>query len=667
MKSIRIAMLGLACAAFAMPAFAQRDSYMCYKSKVVSTNFAGGTLFLDDILTGDNPQELDALSGLAGVEGSYAAGKAKELCVPTDVNGAGIADASTGYLTYSVKRAGDGVCTNDIAIPCDEDGDCIGGTCTISDAFDKKSSDALSIAVADGFVTLPVDFGKELTVMVPSSVDPVSFQPPPSDKEAYKCYSVKATKASCVGGNNDGESCKDNSTCSAGGGVCTANAKFPKQTHPSGLSASIEDSIGDNADPSHPERTLSLSKLKTFCQAVDTKEVGAAVEGRNAEQAGLLCYAGKAAKAACEGGANDGAVCKSDTDCTGGICRAEPKSTGGLGLKVANELGNSTVDAAKDAVLCVQACRNYEPGNFTDFVAHVSHLSIGATSDPNSPLFGLPRGVDVDNNPLTSAPFDQTDGIDNGLGVALIQGLLNPLLQDELDAGGFSLLFQASQFANGAVTISGFSAPLADNPGCSGGDPNSPPLDPANPADPCTYDLTGLGSTCVAASSNIQIGVTISGFTSGVAGTASAAGGGPGNSFTLPLDFGGQSFEITAQNVKVDADITHDGADLQVIKGVLGGAVDKQALVDAISALPNACVGGANDGLACTTNANCPGGTCALSEDIPFTSAGLASTISSGFPGDINLNGNADPADPNNPNEALSIGLGFQATSANYR
>lgn len=663
MKSIRIAMLSLACAAFAMPAFAQRDSYMCYKAGVVSSNFAGGTVFLDDILTGDNPQELDALSGLAGVEGSYAAGKAKELCVPTEVNGGGIDDGATGYLTYSVKRAGDGVCTNDIAIPCDEDGDCVGGTCTVSDAFNKKAPEALSIAVGDGFVNLPVDFGKELTVMVPSSVDPATFQAAPSNKEAYKCYSVKATKATCVGGTGDGESCKDSSTC--GGGTCTPNAKFPKQTHPSGLAVSINDTIGDNADPSNPARPLGLSKLKSFCQAVDTKKVGAAVEGRNAEQAGLLCYAGKAAKAACDGGSNEGAPCGEDADCTGGICRPEPKSTGALGLKVANALGQSTVDASKDAVLCVQACRAYEGSSYTDYMAHVSHLAIGAVG--TGPLAGLARGVDVDQNPATKSPFSAgADGIDNmleGLG-----GFLNTLLQEQLDTGGFSLLFQASQFANGPVTITGFSAEQADNASCAGGDPNSPPIDPADPSDPCTYDLSGIGTSCVPATSDISLGVTISGLTPGVPGTASAAGGGPGNNFTISVGFGGAEFAITAQNVLVDADITHDGADLEIIRGVLGGAVDKQALVDAVASLDNQCVNGPNDGITCTSSAQCtPGGSCVLADGIPFDSAGLSDFINTSFPGDIDINANADPYDPNNPKEAVSIGLGFQATKANYR
>lgn len=663
MKSFRIAMMGLACVALATPAFAQRDSFMCYKGKVVSSDFTGETVYLDDILIGNSPQGIDALSGLAGVAGGYAVSKVKDLCVPTDVNGAGITDPAIGYLSLAVKRAADGVCSNDAGLACDEDNECPGGTCTLTDAFDKKAAEALSIFVGDGFVNLPVDFGKELTVMVPSTVNTGVFLPPPSDEEHYKCYSVKATKATCVGGTNVGESCKDSTTCT-GGGVCTPNAKFPKQTHPSGLSASIEDSIGDNADPSDPERTLALSKLKTFCQAVNKKRAGGGTELSNEEQAGLLCYGGKPAKASCEGGADHGAICKEDADCDGGLCRAEPKSTGGLGLKVANQFGNFTVDAAKDDVLCVAACRGYLSEDFSDYMAHVTNLAIGAVG--SGPLAGLARGVDVDNNPATWAPFNvPSDGIDNQLqGLASI---LNPLLQEQLDTGGFSLLFQADDFANGPVTISGFSAELAGNPGCAAGDPNNPPLDPGLPSDPCTYDVTGIGTTCLPAASNIELGVTVASFTPGVPGVATAIGGGPGNNFTISVGFGGNDFEITAQNVKVNATITHDGADLEEIKGVLGGAVDKATLIDAVGTLPNQCVGGANEGDVCTSDAQCTGGNCYITDGIPFTAAGLASFISVAFPGDINISGDNDPADPNNPNEAVSIGLGFRASEANFR
>ncbi len=280
-------------------------------------------------------------------------------------------------------------------------------------------------------------------------------------------------------------------------------------------------------------------------------------------------------------------------------------------------------------------------------------------------------GVNVDGLP-TCQPAGCTPalGVDNALALPLLTGIINPLLEEQIETGSINLLFQLEQLADGNVTISGFLGELASPTGCTAGDPNNPPVDPGNPADPCNYlaDISSftnpLRTNCTEQEALISLDVSLSG--TGSTPSATAQGGGAGSDFSLSIPLGGQSFQITAQNVLVDATITHDGSDVSEIAGVLGGGVNHAALVAAVGSIPGECSGGSNDGGVCSNDAQCPGGSCALSEDVPFSPEALAQTIGLLIPPDLDL----DPGDSPGTNgacpacESVSLNLAFEATEA---
>jgi len=667
MRVLRAAFAGLVCAAVATPAFAQRDPFMSYAVKPTKDQPAYGKTvdtkklfaFFNDVLEPGNPQDL-AGADVPGGENSFQVKKVKALCAPADVSGAAPTDADTHYVAYQVS-AQKGYCLNDFAIPCKENADCGMGTCALVDKFDKKSVRNTSVRIGDDFVDLRVDFAKELMALVPATYDGAAHQGVPAGEEHYKCYAVKPTKASCVGGSNNGQSCKDVTNC-PGGGTCVKNPKFPKETHPSGLSASITDQFTGLSDPTDPEKTFVLSKLAMFCQATDQKLASLPDEFRSEQQAGLICYKGKAVKLACDGGSKDNLPCKKDIDCDGNPCREEPKfdkaNPALLGRYVEDGLFEHRLEVAKEDVFCMPACRGMSFDYFNGLASHITHLALGPNGAPAA-LNGLPRGVNVDGDLGTWVPNDEdpTGGIDNmlqGLG-----GILNPLLTEQLDTGGFTLLFQASALANGSVTISGFTGELADDPGCPVGTPPAA-IDPGNPATPCNYTTVAYDTrgTCDDRPI-ISLDVNVSG--AETAPTATASGGGPGNNFTLDIPFGDEAFQITAENVIVQATITHNLVGIDEIKGVLGGGVNHANLVAAVGALPNSCNGGANDGDECVNNAGCPGGTCELVGG--FTAANLAAFIQGAFPPDLDLHPLEDGI--YDARESVSIGLLFRATKAN--
>ena len=674
MRVLRTVLAVGVCALVASPALAVRDHYMCYKAKQTKDQPRFGKTdltkklyaALDDILDPNNTQDLDPNS-VPGVSTTVQMKKVKDLCLPAALDGFAFEDVDTSYVMYQVKSQ-KGQCSGDAAIPCKEGKDepCIeaaAGVCVGIPKFDKKDPQNTGVRLVDRYVDVRVDFAKEVMALVPSNADSGSFPGAPVGKEHFKCYSVKPAKSSCVGGDDDGETCKDSSTC-GGGGSCVKNLKFPKETNPDGIFASFEDGVTPIFDGSDPEKALALSKLKMFCQATDKKLVGDGIELRNEQQAGLLCYAAKAAKAACDGGDNDNLPCKKDVDCPDGSCRVEPKldkkDSAVIGTYVEDELFEHRLDINKEDMFCTTACRGYENFAFNDLVAHVTSLQFAP----------LDVGVNIDGL-STCAPSgcNPALGVDNQLGNALLSGIVNPLLAEQLDEGSINVMFQLEELVDGNVRIAGFLGELDATPGCAVGDANNPPIDPGNPSDPCNYiaDLDGftdgLRTTCTE-DPLIALDVTLAG--TGTTPSASASGGGPGSNFTLDIPLGDDTFTVTAQNVLVDATLTHDGSDISEITGVLGGGVNHALLVTAIASLPSECFGGTFDGEPCVSSATCGGGSCQLSDTVPFSSQDLALVVSGGIPPDLDLDPNDAPGtNPGCPAcESVSLNLQFTATEA---
>lgn len=662
----------------AHPAWAQRDHFMCYAAKQSKGFPAFGKVepkkvyaALDDVLGLSNPQGLNP-ADFPGSAGTYQIKKIKDVCLAANKNGEGVSDPDAALVAYQVSPQ-KGQCDGDPAIPCKKDEDCgVSGPCSALGKFDKKNPKNQSVRVGDQLVDLRVDFGKEVMALIPADRSTSGFAPSAPGGEHYKCYSIKPTKSSCVGGGNAGGFCKKaGSVEGCPGGMCVANPKFPKETHPSGLGASFADEVSAFFDPADPEKPIVLGKLRMFCQATDKKLVANAVELRDDQQAGLLCYSGKTSKLACNGGPRDNEPCKKDTDCPIGACRPEglfdKKNSELLGNFVKDQMFDHRLDVAKEGVFCIPACRGIEDFQLNSLVSHVTHLSLGPAGGP---LAGLPRGMNVDNNGATSAPADAGDGIDNqlqGLG-----GLLNGLLQEQLDEGGINLLFQLSSLtAPGSARVTGFTGSMASPAGCTVGTPPAP-RDPGNSATPCNYTGSRSSFTVDGADSCEQKGIISLDLTSSFvnANEFTLSGGGPGNQFSLALPFAGASFSITAKNVVVSATVQHDGSSVNQIRGVLGGGINHAALVAAVAALPNSCNGGPNDGQTCNVASDCPSGVCELL--LGNTADDLSTVIGILFPPDLDLDPDVDGLLFNFeteefepiPQESVSVGLLFRSTKA---
>lgn len=679
---------------------AARDPVFCYAIKASRGFDAFGKtdatkrVFarVNDVMTPANPQGL--LPGdVPGVDFTYQVRKVRDVCMPAQVDGRAIHDPDTSWLSYQFKQER-GSCDGDPAVPCRKDDDCVaagaGTLCTafkdlIPAKFDKKDPTNLSVRVVDAYSDVRLDFSKEALLYSPATVGSASHLGVPAGAESYKCYSIKPTKKVCAADSplsgSAYQPCKREDDC---GGVhrvtsfCETLPKFPKQTHPDGLSVSLTNAFHSIIGPDEPPKAFELRKLRHFCQATGTKIVGELESPAIDPQAGLLCYQVKLAGAKCAANAPRNALkaCKNEEQCGGErrvttYCekkvdpKFDKKDPNVLAQYMEDGFFQHRLDVAKEFVMCSPACREPSEFELNDLVSHITHLALGPNG-AHSALAGLPRGVNVDGDIDTYSPFDQdpTGGIDNAL--QGIGGLLNGLLQEQLDDGGFTLLFQASELANGPVRISGFTGDLASPAGCPLGTPPAA-LDPGNPATPCNYVANRSSFTwdfsgdCLPRAL-ISLDVDVNGAES--TPTATAIGGGPGTSFSLNIPFGDQDFSITAENVLVEAEITHDGSGIDMIRGVLGGGVNQQVLVDTVATLPNSCAGGVNEGNPCETNADCPSSICELLGG--FTAANLSEFIYFSFPPDLDLDPNVDGNHPFVPaeNESVSIGLLFRATKA---
>ena len=712
----------------------QRDSVMCYKIKPTKSACNGGSndgapckkddecpsgvcerlpkfvkginVGLDDTLDPNNIQGLDP-AAFPGEDFTYDVKKVKEVCAPAILDGAAIGDPNgidgTHWIMYQIKQS-KGVCGGDSGRACKKLDDClscaVSGPCFEFDSkFDKKDPRNTGVRIRDAFNDIRVDFGKEDMLMAPASEDSAGFLSPPSSSEFYKCYKVKPSKGVCTGGPIEGEACKKDVDCN--GGTCVKPPKFPKETHPDGLSASIVDQFTTLQDPNDPEKTFDVRKIKMFCQAVDKKSLHVPEDLRIAEQAGLMCYQVKGSKKKCAATSPLNALksCKKEEQC-GGIKKVtqlcveldskfDKKDPAVLGRYVQDDIFSlgHRLDVAKEDLFCTPGCRGFGDFELTNLHAHVTGLALGLDGNPGS-------GVDVDGNAGTCAPASNcSGGIDNQL--AAISGILNPVIVEQLESASLKLLFQADDLINGSTIISGFTGALAAAPGCAAGDPNDPntyPVDPGNPADPCDYTADAssffpdVRSTCKE-NALISLPVDITG--ADTAPSATATGGGPSSSFTLNLPFGDGNFTVTAAGVKVDADITHDTTDISEITGVLGGAVEHAVLVEAVASIQDTCIGGPNDQQDCepTDIGTCPApGSCQLSDSIPFNSESLAAFIQGSFPPDLdfgpggNCIGGSNASEPCDvladcpdqsggtscdPRESISLGLQFTATEAN--
>lgn len=682
MKTLCAALLLAASLIGASPVLAELENYMCYRVKPS----AGAERFgkteatqrvyvaLDDSLALANPQGLDP-NAIPGTPGTYQAKKVTEICLPASVDGHPAGGDGAMRVMYQL-RSQRGHCADDPAVGCRRDVHCapdgsVG--CVAIPRFQNREPRNQSVRVVDAHVDLRLDFSREAMALLPASGVPAALGDwigVPESGDVLKCYFVKPTRASCVGGAHAGEGCRRDGDCPDG--VCGLNLKFPRRTHPEGLAVHVGDGLSELFDPDDPGRPVDLKRVRMFCQSADAKLGADPVQtvARSEPAAGLLCYVGRSGRAACDGGPQDKRPCRRDSDCPDGSCRPEPRfdkrDPSVAGVFVEDALFQHRFDGVREGLFCSEACRGVDDFVLNDLLLHVTHLAVGPQGAAPA-LAGLERGVDVDANSGTHAPQSESaDGLDNqlmGLG-----SILNGLLQEQIDRGGLTFLLQAEQFTDGTVTLNGFPGNLAADPGCTaGGDPD--PLDPGDPDDPCRYTanasafVVDIGGSC-RTRPPFSLDLNVSGTQIEPPGVVEGTSDGPGRELTLALPLAGQELSLVIREVGARAEFVHDGATISEVRGVIGGGLNHADLVDAVAALPNTCDGGSNDSAVCLDDGDCPDAACVLAP--PFTAQALANFIHDTFPPDLDLDPDLDGDHPgaDAANESVSIGLLFRATRA---
>lgn len=649
MRASRIAAGALVCLSLASVASARsRDHLTCYKT---GTDFAGASVRIDDTNGGTDP----------GSGSTFGLKKAKDFCVPSDIDGSSAIDPNSPWVFYAGKR-GAGHCSGDVSVPCKDDGGCTMGTCVLDTPFDKKNSKNLSVRVWDSKTNTRLDFGKEVGVLAPTKLGGTS--PDAGSRDFFKCYAVKPSKASCTAGPSLGEACKEDADCGLGG-ICTANGKLFQPVcvvsvlHLGEACSSNLDCgyLGICAPPSvevddayAPETDQNLKKIKMVCQSGEEN-------GNDQVHAGtaLMCYATKQASG-------------------GEFVPPAP-------VTASNSLGGAgkSYELAKRDLVCSPACigDTAAPPVFTQYVLKATTLAIGPDGHPG-------HGVDVDGNPMTCSPagLDSfmnpkcSGGIDNAF--AALATLANPSLEDAVNGGSINLLLELSNFENGTQKVAGYIGNLASPANCTD-------INDGNQT--CDYDVQSIalapGDLC-REESLISVPVVVSGKDTPPNATANGDGG-QGSTFAIALSLGGFNFALSIQNVKIDIDLTHDGMNVTGGNGVLGGGLPLATLRAAISSVQGSCSGGMNAGTACSSHTQCDSGVCSLiGSQSPEDVAAYANTLllpdidldgknncQPGMSGTNNFEECDSPADCTDdaqtcaPNEAISLSLMFNLIDAN--
>jgi len=217
---------------------------------------------------------------------------------------------------------------------------------------------------------------------------------------------------------------------------------------------------------------------------------------------------------------------------------------------------DSCVDGKCVADLSGCACQP----EFYPTVNRVASLAIGSDGNTGS-------GLDVDQNVETCSPIDKCEaGIDNSL--SMLADIAGEALQEALDKGTVILLMEHRGFdAGGAPYPMSLYIGKAPDGGC----PEPPEI--------CSY-LVSLDSFDAECNPLVLLdNTTVQG--------ASLTGGGPGYNFFLPLPLSaGVLLEVTLYHAQVQADITYDAGLPASLSGVLGGAVSKAQMIEAVEQVP---------------------------------------------------------------------------------
>jgi hypothetical protein len=253
-------------------------------------------------------------------------------------------------------------------------------------------------------------------------------------------------------------------------------------------------------------------------------------------------------------------VCDDGDDCTEDHCNPQIGCTASDLDAVPCDDGVecTTDDACVDGV-CVgdeENCR-CEP-EFALDATRMNFLLLGTNGRPG-------QGLDVDLDPETCAPAnDCQDGIDNALGP--LGGIVNPPLQENVEDGSLNLILEYIGVGENPFQIAVHQGSL---------DPGN--AECAVQTDRCDWRVTDElldPETC-------ERVVTLPARLEG----NQLRAGGPGTLFPFQLPFGDAVVQVTLYEVQVVGTVTRRQGRVVMLDAVLGGAVRRDDLVEAINAI----------------------------------------------------------------------------------
>ena len=274
---------------------------------------------------------------------------------------------------------------------------------------------------------------------------------------------------------------------------------------------------------------------------------------------------------------DDGDACTSEELCGGGECLGVQKDCSD-GNSCTDDLCDPDTGSCSQVELSGVPCDDGLPCSIGDAcqagqcVADTSECSCGPASFGDATKIsalnigsgGVPgQGLDVDGDPGTCSPSsDCTDGVDNAF--SLMGAFMNEELLASLTSGEVILV---TEFVNGGSTLLFHQGELAPtNLNCD------------FMAETCDYEVDILGYDPDSCEPIVSMDVVID-------GTFISAGG-PGTILPFQVPLPGASLELPIYNVKFEGELTYQGDEIVGIAGVMGGAIEKTALLASIDALP---------------------------------------------------------------------------------
>ena len=254
-----------------------------------------------------------------------------------------------------------------------------------------------------------------------------------------------------------------------------------------------------------------------------------------------------------------GVACSDGNDCTvdschasfPGLCLHEPRA-GDCDDGLACTTGDGCVEGACRGDTSGCAC---VPSLAADGVK-LTAITLGASGDPG-------EGVDVDQDPATCAPSPCTGGVDNTL--SIIAGLANPSLADAVARGEVQLVIEIGDHAADPFEIAVYQARLAA-PGCN------------VQTQTCSWLVDKAFLDAATCEPIAKLAATLDG--------THLVAGGPGTRLPFEIPVDGASLQVVVANLRLEAEVTLVGDQVTALRGVLGGAVPKQTLLDGLASLP---------------------------------------------------------------------------------